>query len=69
MPELTTIYDYMRAYAGMLGKRILQEYPALHQFDDPISPRIEQLLRKPFPAQPSRSWELRNDGNRRGPPW
>jgi len=51
MPELSTIYDYMRANAGLLGARILQEYPALHQFEDPISPRIEGLLRRPFPAQ------------------
>jgi superfamily II DNA or RNA helicase len=51
MPELSTIYDYMRANASLLGARILQEYPALHQFDNPVSPRIEGLLRKPFPAQ------------------
>jgi superfamily II DNA or RNA helicase len=51
MPELSTIYDYMRAKASLLGARILQEYPALHQFDDPVSLRIEGLLRKPFPAQ------------------
>ena len=51
MPELSTIYDYMRANAALLGARILQEFPALHQFDEPISPRIEGLLRRPFPAQ------------------
>ena len=51
MPELSTIYDYMRAHATLLGERILREYPALHQFDDPVSPRIAALLRKPFPAQ------------------
>jgi len=51
MPELSTIYDYMRCHAAPLGERILQEYPALHQFDDPVSPRIAELLRKPFPAQ------------------
>jgi superfamily II DNA or RNA helicase len=51
MPELATIYDYMRTHAVLLGERILQEYPALHQFNDPISPRIAELLRKPFPAQ------------------
>jgi superfamily II DNA or RNA helicase len=51
MPELSTIYDYMRAHANLLGDRILQEYPALHQFDDAVSPRIEGLIRKPFPAQ------------------
>jgi hypothetical protein len=51
MPELSTIYDYMRAHASLLGARILLEYPALPQFEDPVSPRIENLLRKPFPAQ------------------
>src|SRR3979411_1462950 len=50
MPELCTIYDYMRAHAALLGDRILQEYPALHKFDDAVSHRIEELLRKPFPA-------------------
>ena len=51
MPELSTIYDYMRRHAALLGDRILQQYPALHQFEDPVSPRIEGLLRTPFPAQ------------------
>jgi len=51
MSELSTIYDYMRAHAGLLAERILQEFPALHQIDDPVSPRIYELLRKPFPAQ------------------
>ena len=51
MPEVSTIYDYMRAHSALLGERILQEYPALHQFDDPVSPRVKQLLRTPFPAQ------------------
>ena len=51
MPDLSTIYDYMRAHANRLGERILKEYPALHQFDDAVSPRIEGLLRRPFPAQ------------------
>src|SRR5882724_9901873 len=51
MPHLSTIYDYMRAHASLLGERILRDYPALHQFDDPVSPRIAGLLRKPFPAQ------------------
>ena len=51
MPELSTIYDYMRCNAALLGERILHEYPALHQFDDAVSPRIEGLLRTPFPAQ------------------
>jgi superfamily II DNA or RNA helicase len=51
MPELFTIYDYMRTHAVLLGERILEEYPALHRFDDAVSPRIEGLLRTPFPAQ------------------
>jgi superfamily II DNA or RNA helicase len=51
MPELSTIYDYMRANAALLGARILEEYPALHQFDDAVSPRIDGLLRRPFAAQ------------------
>src|SRR6266849_2312143 len=51
MSELCTIYDYMRSHAALLGERILREYPALHPFDDPISPRIAELLRNPFPAQ------------------
>jgi superfamily II DNA or RNA helicase len=49
--EITDIYSYMRAHSNLLGERILQEFPALHQFDDPVSPRIERLLRTPFPAQ------------------
>ncbi|MBZ5505120.1 MAG: hypothetical protein LAO78_06515 [Acidobacteriia bacterium] len=51
MDELSTIYDYMRSYASLLGERILQEYPALQQFDDPVSPRLQHLLRRPKPAQ------------------
>ncbi len=51
MPELSTIYDYMRANAALLGARILKEYRALQQFDDAVSPRIDGLLRRPFPAQ------------------
>jgi len=49
--NITDIYTYMRANGSLLRARILQEYPALHQFDDPVSPRIEGLLRQPFPAQ------------------
>lgn len=51
MPPLATIYDYMRAYARELGERILQSYPALHQVSDPPSPLLDELLRRPFPAQ------------------
>jgi superfamily II DNA or RNA helicase len=51
MPELATIYEYMRAHSNLLGERILEKYPALHRIEDPVSPRIDTLLRRPFPAQ------------------
>jgi hypothetical protein len=51
VPEVSTIYDYMRAYSNLLGERILRQYPALHQFEDSVSPRVDELRRKPFPAQ------------------
>lgn len=51
MPELSTLYDYMRTYASLLGERILDQFPALHQVHDSLSPRMEGLLRRPFPAQ------------------
>jgi superfamily II DNA or RNA helicase len=64
MQQLSTIYDYLRSHAVELGGRILSTYPALHQVDDAPSPRIETLLRQPFPAQTlaimglAKRWEL-----------
>src|ERR1035438_2948455 len=58
-----SIQDYLRAFGGKLGERILQTFPALHNAHDPASPRIASLLRKPFPAQTvaamavSKKWE------------
>jgi len=49
--NITDIYAYMRLFASDLGERILERYPALHQFNDPVSPRLAGLLRAPFPAQ------------------
>lgn len=49
--NITDIYTYMREFAPQLGDRILQEYPALQRFEDSVSPRIDELLRRPFPAQ------------------
>ena len=46
-----SIHDYLRMFAGELGERILQSFPALHNAHDPVSPRLATLLRKPFPAQ------------------
>src|SRR5260370_14595726 len=41
----------MKLVSRELGERILQDYPALHRLEDPISQRVKQLLRRPFPAQ------------------
>src|SRR6201982_3019833 len=49
--NINSIFTYMRAHASLLGARILEQFPALHQVHDPFSPRIEALLRKPFLAQ------------------
>jgi hypothetical protein len=34
-----------------IGDRILTSFPALHTPDDPVSPILGTLLRKPFAAQ------------------
>ena len=51
MPVPETIADYLRTYATELGDRILKTFPPLHGVDDPPSPLIDKLLRRPFPAQ------------------
>jgi len=51
MEAITDIPTYLRAHAQELRDRILQSYPPLHAIDDPPSPLISKLLRKPFPAQ------------------
>jgi hypothetical protein len=43
--------EYLRARSSELADRILRAFPPLHGIDDPASPLIERLLRKPFPAQ------------------
>jgi hypothetical protein len=45
------INEYLRARASELAERILRTYPPLHGVDDPGSPLIDHLLRKPFSAQ------------------
>src|SRR5258708_15964267 len=51
MDNIPDIATYLRAWAPELGERILQTYPPLHGVDDPASPLIGHLLRKPFPAK------------------
>ena len=51
MEPITDIPTYLRAQAQELGDRILQSCPPLHSIDEPPSPIIGKLLRKPYPAQ------------------
>lgn len=63
MPDVCTIYDYMREFADHLDARILKEYPALQRFEDPVSPRVDELLRRIFRRKTSPSWRLPSAGN------
>jgi hypothetical protein len=45
------INEYLRTWSSDLGGRILQSYPPLQGVEDPPSPLLRQLLRRPFPAQ------------------
>ena len=49
--SMETTFDYLRAYATLLGSRILETYPPLQSTKDPVAPRIATLLRKVLPAQ------------------
>src|ERR1700758_4079305 len=51
MPEIRTIYDYMRRYPAPMGKRILESFPPLHAPGDAVSPFIKHLKRQPLAAQ------------------
>ncbi len=51
MPLPQSIADYLRGHASQLGERILESFPPLHAVDDPPSPLIGRLLRRPYPAQ------------------
>src|ERR1035441_7894839 len=49
--NITDIPTYLRAHAQELGDRILESSPPLHSVDDPPSPMIGKLLRKPYSSQ------------------
>ena len=55
--------EYLRGFGRELADRILQSFPPLQSADDPVSPLLSQLLRKPYPAQAiaalgvARRWE------------
>jgi hypothetical protein len=63
MPTPTSIQEYLRAFCDELGERIVANFPPLHGVADPVSPRLDSLLRRPFPAQEiaimgvARRWE------------
>jgi hypothetical protein len=51
MRGFETIQEYLRRFSNELAERILATYPPLHKFEDPVSPRMNTLLRKPYRAQ------------------
>jgi len=51
MPVPESLADYLRTYASELGERILKSFAPLHAVDDPPSPLVDKLLRRPFHAQ------------------
>ena len=51
MEPPTTIETYLRAHANELGERILESFPPLQGAQDPTSPLLAKLLRRPYPAQ------------------
>lgn len=69
MPQLSTIYDYLRAHACLLGDRILQQYPALHMLVIQFPPGLRDCCEDLFLHKPSRSWVLPSAGSRRGRAW
>jgi superfamily II DNA or RNA helicase len=48
---MNNIYDYMRSNGTLLGDRILETFPPLQEANDPLSPRLTDLVRPPLPAQ------------------
>src|SRR6266568_8595699 len=51
MGALTCINDYLKAYGAELGHRVVDQFPPLHQPSDPVWSAINELKRRPFPAQ------------------
>jgi hypothetical protein len=61
--SLENIHDYLRQNATELGERILSSYPALHRPEDLPSPLLDDLLRRPFPAQTLAIMDWRSSGS------
>ena len=49
--NITDIPTYLTTFANELGERILKSFPPLQGAQDPPSPLLKKLLRKPYPAQ------------------
>lgn len=43
--------DYLLAFGPALAARVVAACPSLHQAQDPLDPRLQDLVRRPFPAQ------------------
>jgi hypothetical protein len=48
---MNTIYDYIRTFSKDLEQRVLQQFPPLQSFEDPLPPQLSELRRAPLPAQ------------------
>src|SRR4029077_17799452 len=48
---LTCIKEYLKVYGPELGHRVVDQFPPLHRPSDPVWPVINELKRRPFPAQ------------------
>lgn len=51
MEPPTDIETYLAVFGNELGERILESFPPLHGPEDPPSPLLANLLRKPYAAQ------------------
>ena len=51
MPAPESLATYLRTFTQELGERILEMFPPLQGVNDPPSPLIGELLRRPYPAQ------------------
>ena len=45
------IPTYLRVFANEMGERILQSFRPMHGPQDPPSPLLAKLLRRPYPSQ------------------
>ena len=51
MHNIDSIHGYLRVFAHQLEDRILEQFPPLHQADEPLPAELRDLRRTPYPAQ------------------